>query len=87
MMQNGRISALLSHPSGCSALVPPRVLLVFGAGTRSRTFVCKRLRRARRDDAVTRCKNCHADAPRIHAARPSFIHVAIYLHLSSHTTQ
>ena len=32
-------------------------------------------------------KNCHADAPRIHAARPPFIPAAIYLHLSSHTTQ
>ena len=65
--------SLLSHPSGCSALVPPRALPVFGAGARSRTFVCMRLCRARRDDAVTRCKNCHADAPRIHAARLPFI--------------
>ncbi len=38
--------ALLSRPSRFSALVPPRALLVFGAGARSRTFVCKRLRRA-----------------------------------------
>ena len=79
--------ALLSRPSGCSALVPPRALPVFWAGARSHTFVCKRLRRARRDDAVTHCKNCHADAPRIHAAQPPFIPAAIYLHLSSHITQ
>ena len=49
--------ALLSRPSGCSALVPPRALPVFGAGARSRTFVCMRLRRARCDNAITRCKN------------------------------
>ena len=80
--------ALCSH-------VPPRVLCScpstrrasVWAGARSHTFVCMRLRRAWHDDAVTRCKNCHADAPRIHAARPPFIPAAIYLHLSSHTTQ
>ena len=78
--------ALLSRPSGCSALIPPCTLPVFGAGARSHTFVCMRLRRVRRDNAVTRCKNCHADAQRIQAARPPFIPVAIYLHLSRHTT-
>ena len=79
--------ALLSRPSRFSALVPPRALLVFGAGARSRTFVCMRLRRVRRDNAVTCCKNCHANAQRIQAARPPFIPAAIYLHLSRHTTQ
>ena len=41
----------------------------------------------RGNDAVTRCKNCHADAPRIHVTRPPFIPAAIYVHLSYHMTQ
>ena len=60
---------------------------VFGASARPRMFVCMRLRWARRDNAVTRCKNCHADAQRIQAARAPFIPAAIYLQLSCHTTQ
>ena len=70
LLASRRARYALSRPSGCFALVPPRALPVFGAGARSRTFVCMRLRRARRDDAVTCCKNCHADAPRIHAPGP-----------------
>ena len=79
--------ALLSRNSGCSALVPPCALPVFGAGARSHTFVCIRLCRAQHDNAVTCCKNCHADAQRIQAAQPPFIPAANYLiSLASHDT-
>lgn len=55
--------------------------------THDHAHSCVRLRRVWRDNAVTRYKNCHADAPRIQAARHPFILAAIYLHLSRHTTQ
>ena len=70
LLATHRARSALSGPPVCSALVPPRALPVFGAGARSCMFVCMRLRRARRDNAVTGCKNCHADAQKIQATQP-----------------